>query len=417
MPTRLLILSCNPNFTVHTARAAAMAGLRPIIATDVRWGHDLLCRHAVRRVRWIRGPLGGGVGDLARCLNDVVLRARADVVMGADAPAVRAVGACADLLDRPVFPTPPLGVFDLLNDKASLARWLACRGMPHPRTAVLGPDDPVPAWAGPCVVKPVFGHAGRLVRAVMQAGDLAEGIAAARTGGDGRVLVQEFVPGTDIDISVLCLGGEVVASTTQVTEPGARRFVKHEPALHLARAVCHASAMHGLAHLDLRLDDRTGQPVVIEINPRCWGSMAYSTWAGVNFVDLGVRAALGAPVRSMSPEGPCPFHGATWAGLRGRTPAGASPGALRFQRLDPLPELLGPRWRAARRWARPGDDHASAPAAAPLAITGTPASVEPPPPPGSPGRHAEPLVDRREPVSSPTRGGWAARARRAGRAG
>ena len=48
----------------------------------------------------------------------------------------------------------------------------------------------------------------------------------------------------------------------------------------------------GQISFDFRRDE-TGELHVIECNPRVWGSLMYSVWAGVNFIALGCRVARG----------------------------------------------------------------------------------------------------------------------------
>jgi hypothetical protein len=52
----------------------------------------------------------------------------------------------------------------------------------------------------------------------------------------------------------------------------------------------------GIAQLDLRRDSRTGQVLIIEVNPRFWGSLLASASAGVNFPILSCRAAFGEKI-------------------------------------------------------------------------------------------------------------------------
>lgn len=40
---------------------------------------------------------------------------------------------------------------------------------------------------------------------------------------------------------------------------------------------------HGVAMVEFKLDDRTGKPVILEVNPRFWGSLSMAISAGVDF--------------------------------------------------------------------------------------------------------------------------------------
>jgi hypothetical protein len=121
--------------------------------------------------------------------------------------------------------------------------------------------------------------------------------AAAQPAGDlFPILAQDYLPGQDIDLSVLCDDGEIVAWTIQESVPGesrSLRFLRNQAVLDMGSQLVRAIGFHGIAHFDLRHDERDGSIRFIECNPRFWGSVQYSAWAGVNFPDLGVRMAVG----------------------------------------------------------------------------------------------------------------------------
>ena len=120
--------------------------------------------------------------------------------------------------------------------------------------------------------------------------------------------------------------------------------------LEVARTLVRETGFHGLAHFDMRLSE-DGALYVIECNPRVWGSLMYSVWAGVNFIALGCRVArgeqvtLGAPpLESVWHQGVAPRR-LLKALLQGRSaPAGMSGATLASWRQvhrDPLTQLIG----------------------------------------------------------------------------
>jgi predicted ATP-grasp superfamily ATP-dependent carboligase len=50
-----------------------------------------------------------------------------------------------------------------------------------------------------------------------------------------------------------------------------------------------ATRYSGVGHLDGRYDPRTDDYRILELNPRFWGSLLYSTNAGLNYPELLVR--------------------------------------------------------------------------------------------------------------------------------
>jgi hypothetical protein len=128
-------------------------------------------------------------------------------------------------------------------------------------------------------------------------------------------------------------------------------FIRDERMFAIVREIVRVTGFHGLAHFDMRIDSRDGELRVIECNPRVWGSLMYSVWAGVNFIELGCRMALGQPVTGPGALDEHVLHQGVAprrllkALLHGRTaPAGMTGATLaswRQAHTDPLPQVLG----------------------------------------------------------------------------
>ena len=119
--------------------------------------------------------------------------------------------------------TSAIGV-DIAGDKAVTKQILAAAGIPVPEGIdVRSAEEAVAAFdyfGGPVVVKPVSGNHGRNVFVAATASEASTAFTAAQEG-DGLVLVEEYVSGTDY--RALVVGGRVVAaelSPPQVTGDG-----------------------------------------------------------------------------------------------------------------------------------------------------------------------------------------------------
>ncbi len=110
-------------------------------------------------------------------------------------------------------------------------------------------------------------------------------------------LLQEFIPGQDFDVSVFVHKGKIVAWTIQewLINRGLR-FYEDETSLRLIERIVLRLQFQGLAHFDLRRDQRNGSVYVLECNPRVWGSIRMSMKRGINFPYLATLAALGKEV-------------------------------------------------------------------------------------------------------------------------
>jgi predicted ATP-grasp superfamily ATP-dependent carboligase len=194
-----------------------------------------------------------------------------------------------------VFPLAGGPLLRELDDKARFQRLVRACGLRTPRTQLLTPDCrcelPYPVMLKPTAASGGFGVARCGSSQAIQAVQLRFGASVRHW------LVQEFIPGRDVGINVLADHGRVVAITLQRrSEHGCVEFVRDERMLHVAHTLVEATRFHGIANFDLRIDERDGALHVLECNPRVWGSLRFSVAAGVNFIELGLRMALGRTV-------------------------------------------------------------------------------------------------------------------------
>lgn len=363
-PTRVLLLegASDPiGLTVARCLADVRGVAVHVLAADER-SHLRYSRHTASfRVQQVC------LGD-PRAIDDVrraVEQTRADVIMPIMEPAVAfaaanraALGALAALA-----PTPDLPTLQLVSHKGHLARFLARRGLPGPATVAYTPDagfyERVARLRFPVMLKPATARGGRDIRRFETLADLR---AFCERGAplDEPYIVQSFVRGYDIDCSVLCQEGRVLAFTQQraiVAPPTAYgpsqgiALLHHERLLAVAERLVAALGWSGIVHIDLRYAADDDEIKVIELNPRYWNTMLGSQLAGVNFPYLAALAALGRPF-----ERPCyadrhyaPVTTALAEGLRGRARFGPGETNARYLLVDPLPTLMRGLARIARR--------------------------------------------------------------------
>lgn len=117
-----------------------------------------------------------------------------------------------------------------------------------------------------------------------------------------RYLVQSYIPGLDLGLSVLCREGEILAYTIQqglvaqyLGRLKAMQFIRQENVLENGRTLLSALNWSGVAHIDMRYDSRDRRVKILEVNGRFWGSLMGSLVAGVNFPYLACLVALGIP--------------------------------------------------------------------------------------------------------------------------
>jgi predicted ATP-grasp superfamily ATP-dependent carboligase len=115
-------------------------------------------------------------------------------------------------------------------------------------------------------------------------------------------LLQHYIQGQDVDCSVFCDKGKILAHTIQVGALSRRHpfgsdegleFVCDPQTLEVVARLMSALKWNGIAHVDLRRDRHDNQVKVLDLNPRYWDSLLGSLSAGINFPYLSCLAALG----------------------------------------------------------------------------------------------------------------------------
>ena len=105
-------------------------------------------------------------------------------------------------------------------------------------------------------------------------------------------LVQEYIPGNGYGVSILMNHGELRALFTHkrlreypiTGGPSTlRESVRHPKMESIAVKLLKHFNWHGIAMVEFKLDQRTNKPVLIEVNPRFWGSLNQAIASGVDF--------------------------------------------------------------------------------------------------------------------------------------
>ncbi|MDX2457717.1 MAG: ATP-grasp domain-containing protein [Gammaproteobacteria bacterium] len=190
--------------------------------------------------------------------------------------------------------------FALVSDKGRLAHFLEAHNLASPCTLRYIPPHDVPdltALQFPALIKPAEGANGRGIKRFETASSLLEYFEAEAVDED--YIIQNYIDGYDIDCSVLCSDGEILAYTIQkglavgcgdYQAPTEIEFLHDQAVYDLVSRMLRKLSWSGVAHIDLRYDAVSGKINIIEINPRYWGSLPGSLIAGVNFPHLACLA-------------------------------------------------------------------------------------------------------------------------------
>jgi ATP-grasp domain len=294
---RVLLVEEGWHSTLYLARALADAGCAVTVLTAN--GTRAACTHG--RVAWRSGPALGSPGFIAaveRLARDV------DHVLPLTEAAMAALWAAGA---PRVFPHTEPWQRRLVCDKHALVAHVAARGISTPSSVSIGSDTTgdalVRALGLPIVIKGATGSGGRRVRIAETRAELAELLARARALDDAWI-AQEHVDGPTY------LVGGVFDRGRPIRIYAAEKLEQHPPrvggAIRLRStadvalvetgiAAIRELAWTGFASADL-MRRRDGSYVLLEINPRLWGSLAGALSAGVDlFAPFAALLDGGAP--------------------------------------------------------------------------------------------------------------------------
>jgi len=307
-------MSSIPVFTRNLVWAAGLAQ-RPCWVMTPNHGDSWQCYSHVLGVAMIEQEmLVRADPSLQRFVVDFCERHGIRTVVAGDTRCSRFLLHTAPLFPPGVqcFPMCEPELFEQLYDKWRFATLLEELSLPGPRTTLIRCAEDLERCGlePPAIIKPTQGEAGHGIETARTVDELRRIVGARADLEENPLVLQSYIPGDDIDLSLLAHRGRCVAWTIQQrAESGVMRFFDRSDVLELGQELVRRTGYHGVMHLDLRIDRRNGRVVILESNPRFWGSLCYSVWTGVNFLDLGLRLMEGEDVaRQFSPvDAECPY--------------------------------------------------------------------------------------------------------------
>jgi predicted ATP-grasp superfamily ATP-dependent carboligase len=315
---KVLLATCGGGgrTTLSVMRSLARAGAQLTLGGDRFRGEAFRSRHAHARISY-PSPAVDAAGFRASLLGH--LRSRAfDVLLPMSDYTNLAISAIRSGVESLVsVPMPSHAAIRRAQDK--LATLDLAQGL-----GVAIPDTHAPAnrreleevatkIAYPCVLKPRSGAAARHTYVIESAAELVRRYEQLPRRNDllydYRPLVQEFIPGRVHDVGALFCCGEPRALLTQarlrmrpamggvgVDNVTTRENDLQDQAVELLRAL----HWHGPAQVEFKRDARNGTPILMEVNPRFWGTLDLAVRAGIDFPNLAVRLAVDGDVEPCS---------------------------------------------------------------------------------------------------------------------
>ena len=299
-PTVLLIGSCL-TLAAKVARCLYLAGLKPLVlGTDqlrpLAWLPECKAFTGWDKVRRVGGVLSDGIDQL----NEVCRRHAVDIVVPSDyATTLFLAGHRGQITYAATGPLPDPRTMRDLHDKWLLTRRMDRLGIRYPKSVLAQSERQLMdhGLSYPIVTKPLEGSYGIGIRTYSDPDDLAE---ASRKGlrEDWPILVQEFITGTDVDMSFIAVNGRLLAHSIFRHGPYSRCFLEAPDLKSAVETILQDANYTGVGHVDTR--HRGEGHYVLELNPRFWASLLYERRAGLNYPELFVRAGLSLPIDTSS---------------------------------------------------------------------------------------------------------------------
>jgi len=304
----ILILALEEDFALVLLRALKSSGMRCYV-----WGVEGF--YSVQLSRYCRGYAGSArseftnpsQGSISR-INRLCDKKKIDLVLAADVGGAQLLSKIRDSISPAVkiFPTAASSQLEMLHNKWKFACFLKNNSILSPRTALLsGPEDiRCLNFTYPVIVKPLDLCNGQGVRRFDSYRELARYISHKGRYNKPPLIVQEYIPGEDIDLNILAENGRILVYSVQKWLSAEKmRFVTHKEAVDTGRRIVARCGYTGVVHFDMRIDSRNNSVKVIECNPRFWGSLKASHWNGVDFLGSGIKLARGERLQENHAQG------------------------------------------------------------------------------------------------------------------
>jgi len=235
---------------------------------------------------------------LVQAINRIAADHPDCVAIPADTIAGGMLIAAAPSLRCALFPSPSRPLLDAFEEKWLFYELCRRHGISTPRSLLIGKKDERPfrdlsqVLEPPLVVKPTNRMGGEGVVVVADPDEYASKILLNPAYPFAPLMAQEFIPGRDIDISILAAGGKVLCSAVQTKVGKVIRFLENRRLLAMIETLVKETEFSGVCHFDAREHEKDGSLWIVDANPRFWGSLDAARWCGLNFTAAGLATAL-----------------------------------------------------------------------------------------------------------------------------
>ena len=296
---RLLFLTTHPTLAGRVLLAAQAMNAKVVIVSN----GDSCLRHSRYCMKHLIMPFpcaDASIEPFQSALAQIVESNQVDVIVPIDVQAeLVATRLQQTHLGAPMFPLAKIDAIECLANKWRFYQFALTLSLTVPETYLIAHTDDGERLARsalqyPLIAKPLDAQGGEGVERLDCPADLYRRVRSAQRDKALPIIVQRYIDGEDLDISLLCTNGNVHAwAAHSHPSPDVRQFVTSPCVFHAAERIVHACTYSGVINMDFRVERPSGQCYVIEANPRFWTTVHVSAWHGVNFLELGCRISVG----------------------------------------------------------------------------------------------------------------------------
>lgn len=207
-------------------------------------------------------------------------------------------------------PFPATSVFQICRDKNKTMALAEKLGIPHPKTVLPTSLDQVVVLAKslsfPVVIKPRLSCSGLGILHVKEVAHLYEAYCKVHELYPFPMIQEEIPAGEKYDVA--CLLDDNSRPLATFAQKEIRSFPLQDGASTVQQSVwrpdlvdltlqfLQAAGWSGIAEAEFMIDPRDGRSMLLEVNPRFWGSLQLAIQSGVDFPSLLYDWSCGRPV-------------------------------------------------------------------------------------------------------------------------
>lgn len=238
-----------------------------------------------------------GTDDARFCsiIDAVAARSPDAMLVPFDCAGIRMAGRTAGRLRIKCSPCPDLPTLEMLDDKWAFHGFCELNGLTVPASQRVNSKHALDFASVfielglPFVVKPTNCSGSQGVQIIRSEAQFRETILDNPAYNFAPLVVQQFIEGEDIDLSILAIHGKPACVAIQQAHGNNVTFLPNSHLENLASLICQASGFHGVMHVDARIERQTGKVFLIECNPRFWATLTATVWCGLNFLETSLR--------------------------------------------------------------------------------------------------------------------------------